>query len=261
MSGTRAQLRKPQRPALGHINHRRDGCSIFSWELSNYFLIVPVCLPVSCLKGPKRRKAKKKWDYFFLSLSLRLYFGPQAQVFIINDTRILLVQGECVSVGLTYKFIQCSVPIGLFIKPAEQGSSVVLLGLKCFNHPPTSLFQGFFSKPETFLFFLLLTLLPLYSIPTQCSPTQSPALLQTHTYTPHSVIRTQTNKSGRACPAPSPSSAVCVRAVSNCTLSLIGSGVQCTAVDADKSFFQSPAALSKDVGGEKKLIVPWLLFK
>lgn len=94
----------------------------------------------------------------------------------------------------------------------------------------------------------------------------------------HLVSRffTNTHSDGRTHPtqssahkrtnAPSLSSTVYIRAVSNCTLSLIGSAVQCAAVDSDKSFFQSPeeclpTALSEDIGGEKKLIVPWLLFK
>lgn len=56
------------------------------------------------------------------------------------------------------------------------------------------------------------------------------------------------------------------RAVSNCTLDLIGSAVQCTAVEADKSFFQSlekwlPTEWSEDTGRDKEFIVSWLVFE
>lgn len=65
-----------------------------------------------------------------------------------------------------------------------------------------------------------------------------------HNARPLSVIRTQTHKCRRrACPLHLPSilSAVYIKAVSNCTLSLIGSAVQCAAaVHSDKSFFSEP---------------------
>lgn len=71
----------------------------------------------------------------------------------------------------------------------------------------------------------------------------------------------KTQKSRRACPPPSLLSTVYIKAVSNCTLSLIGSAVQCAAVDSDKSFFQSPeeclpTAMSEDTGGGKKVNCP-----
>lgn len=84
----------------------------------------------------------------------------------------------------------------------------------------------------------------------------------------HSPVRKHTQGTGAHTPLnhsptnadmspPSLSSTVCIKAVSNCTLSLIGSVVQCTAVDSDKSFSQSPkeclpAAVSEDAGGEKR---------
>lgn len=90
----------------------------------------------------------------------------------------------------------------------------------------------------------------------------------THTHPTQSSAHKHTNADSHALPLPSPplSSTVYIKAVSNCTLSLIGSAVQCAAVDSDKSFFQSPeeclpTAMSEDTGGEKKLIVPWPPFK
>lgn len=63
-------------------------------------------------------------------------------------------------------------------------------------------------------------------------------------------------------PAPPipPCSQVCTRAVSSCTLSLIGSAVQCAAVDSDKSFFQGLKGMSaqgclpcqRDTGGGER---------
>lgn len=60
-------------------------------------------------------------------------------------------------------------------------------------------------------------------------------------------------------------STVYIKAVSNCTFSLIGPAVQCATVDSDRSVFQSPRTMSahfqEHTRGETKLIVPWLVFK
>ena len=88
------------------------------------------------LKKPKRGEEKEATSVCLfspLSLSLRLYFAAQAQVFITNDTGILLVPGLCRSVGdLSLHSVQSL--LGCFLKPAEQGPSVVLLmSKKCLN--------------------------------------------------------------------------------------------------------------------------------
>lgn len=115
--------------------------------------------------------------------------------------------------------------------------------------------------------------------PTQCSPTLSPAFSQPHigtgvrTHPTQSSPHNSTNANAHANGPPPPPSetppktlpsllpTVYIKAVSNCTLSLIGSAVQCAAVDSDKSFFQSPreclpTAMSEDTGGGKKVNCP-----
>lgn len=92
-------------------------------------------------------------------------------------------------------------------------------------------------------------------------PLSLPLFSQTHTRTgrthpTQSSAHKHTNADMRA-PPPSFSSTVYIKAVSNCTLSLIGSAVQRAAVDSDKSLFQSPqeclpTAMSEDTGGGKK---------
>lgn len=181
----------------------------------------------------------------------------QAQVFITNDTGILLVPGLCGSIGdLSLHSVQSL--LGCFkacrTRPLCGAAHVKVFKLR--ERPFFPWFEGFFSQPGTFF----------CSHYCRCKAHQhnalplSPLLFHKHTWgwahTPHSIIRTQTHKCRRRCPPPSFLSTVYIKAVSNCTLSLIGSVVQCAAVDSDKSFFQSlqeclPTAMSEHTGGEK----------
>lgn len=94
----------------------------------------------------------------------------------------------------------------------------------------------------------------------------SGSLLFNQTYWHPTQSPTRSNNKCWPCPAP------CFsftdrrgRAVSNCTFDLIGSAVQCTAVKADKSFFQSlekwlPTEWPEDTGRNKESIVFWPVF-
>lgn len=123
--------------------------------------------------------------------------------------------------------------------------------LKCLNGArPLLLYRWFFhSKAEEQKDLLL----------------RPPSFLTKHTHSPTQSPTHSSNQSGR-CPAPYSSFTVCVRAVSNCTLNLIGSAVQCAAVKDDKSFFYSlekclPAELLEDTGHDNELIASRLLFR